>query len=429
MNDTVEHLSAEMAYWQADSLPPRSLMGGTQQMRIEGETFLPKSPLESQVAYDARKSTSTLLNAFRKTVSFLSGQVFQSDIIFSEQVEKDYKFLIKNTDTLGNDIHVFSKRVFAEGLAFGASHILIDMPVAAQSIYSVEGAEIAGVRPYFKFINPMDVLGYITSPDGFLEQVRLKETILVRDGIYSVKKINRVRVLRPGSWVIFTQDEKSNKYVMSDSGTFSVDLIPMVSFLPGQEFSPVSGRTPLMDLADLNLKHWRSASHQDNILRVARSPLIFGKKIDLDELPDGLSSLITSDDMDADLKFIEHSGKAIAAGRTDLKDTENAMSLYGLQQLVSRAAGAMTATEKILASAEAHSSIKTWAIEAEAVLIKAFTIAGMFIDIPFPDDGLRLDKDYLKDTPMIVESSVRKSTDEEKNDTKEIDVNAEIQTE
>jgi len=180
-----------------------------------------------------------------------------------------------------------------------------------------------------------------------------------------------------------------------------------------------------MDLADLNLKHWRSASHQDNILRVARSPLIFGKCIDLDEIPDGLSSMISSDDENASLMFVEHTGKAIAAGRTDLKDTENAMSLYGLQQLVSRASGAMTATEKILASAEAHSSIKTWAIEAEAVLRRAFTIAGMFIDLPFPDDGLKLDKDYLKDTPAIVESSEKQQSNI---DTKEVDEN-EIQDE
>ena len=49
--------------------------------------------------------------------------------------------------------------------------------------------------------------------------------------------------------------------------------------------------------------------------------------------------------MDADMKFVEHSGAAIQAGRDDLKDIEQRMLQTGAELLIRREGAAVTATQ------------------------------------------------------------------------------------
>ncbi len=381
-----------MQIWLDRSKLPRTLLGGTAAMRLAGTEFLPKHTLESVEAYSRRLSCSTLLNAFRKTASYLTGQVFQSDIIFADNVEQSFLDWSEHVDTSGNDLNVFAKRVFFNGLGRGVSHIMIDAPKASDSIKTLEDEKKAGVRPYFREIHPESILGAIVSEDGFLEQVRIAEVATERIGRYGTKQVKKVRVLEPGKWELYriTDDDSET---LEDSGTFSVPFIPLVTFIPGDDWTQVTGETPLMDLADLNASHWRSSSDQNNILHIARVPVLFGKHIDMSVMPVGVSSMIISDDDNADLKFVEHSGAAIDAGKNDLNEIEAQMALYGLQQLLPRT-GNMTATEKALTSAESNSSLGTWATEFESTLNDAFKVAGAFAGIEFPDNGISVNHEY-----------------------------------
>ncbi|MGT3256396.1 DUF4055 domain-containing protein, partial [Yersinia enterocolitica] len=70
------------------------------------------------------------------------------------------------------------------------------------------------------------------------------------------------------------------------------------------------GTPPLIDLAMLNIKHWQSQSEQDNILHVARVPLlsVFGLE-DKEELTVGASVATRFDDRTKQgLEYTEHSG-------------------------------------------------------------------------------------------------------------------------
>lgn len=394
MNDEADSLtrrSTEVQKWMDRSLLPRTLYGGTYEMRRAGEDFLPKNELESPAAYKRRLAHSTLLNAYRKTSSYLSGQVFQSDVIFDDGIDEYFKDISEAIDTKGNKLDVFSKRVFQNGLAKGVAHILVDMPKRDKEVVTKQDEKEKKIRPYFREVKPESVLGCIVSESGFLLQVRIAESSSVRYGKYGTKTVEKVRVLEPGKWELFVIDGEDEK--LEDSGTFSVDFIPLVTFIPGEEWSSITGETPTMDLADLNAKHWRSSSDQDNILHVARVPILFGRHIDTTTIPVGVAAMISSDDDQADLKYVEHSGAAIAAGSKDLEEIEAAMALYGLQQLVPRT-GNMTATEKAITSAESNSSLGTWATEFEGVLNDCFTIAGIYVNKEFKKNGLALNKEY-----------------------------------
>lgn len=390
--DSVTSLSQDMFDWRDRSLLPRTLMGGTYAMRLAGNDFLPQHVLESQYAYARRLSRSTLLNAFRKTSSFLAGQVFQSDIIFEDNIDPAFEEWALKIDVKGNALDVFAKRVFQSGLAEGVRAILVDVPEEASSATTVQDEKDMGIRPYFKEIKGTDILGGIVDENGYLIQVRIQESVTRRVGKYGSKTSKRVRVLEPGKWELHEIGDDGGVESVVE-GTFSIPYIPLVLFIPGEEWTILTGESPIMDLADLNAKHWRSSSDQDNILSVARVPVLFGKNIEIAQMPVGVATMITSTDDDADLKYVEIQGGAISAGQKDLDEIEAAMALYGLQQLIPRT-GNMTATEKAITSAESNSSLGTWATEYESVLCECFKIAGAFMGKEFPDFGLTVNKEF-----------------------------------
>jgi len=391
MEQDVQKISPAAALWIKDSLLPRALLKGTRGMRAAGKAFLFPHTLESDINYTRRLDSSTLLNAFRKTSTFLAGQVFQSDIILSDGTSA-FNEWVKEIDTAGNTLDVFAKRVFVSGIGEGVRHILIDMPQKDDSVQTVADEKAQGVRPYMREIKGKDILGGLVDESGFLIQVRIKETTERITGKYSSKTVNRIRVIGIDYWEIHEEDDKGT-YVLSEEGSFDIGIIPFVSFIPGEESTMLTGETPIMDLADLNAKHWRSSSDQDNYLSYCRFPLYFGKNLgDINILPMG-RQLINSDDDNAELHTVEMTGSSISAGQSDLTETEAKMALYGLQQLVPRA-GNMTATEKALTSAESNSSLGTWATEFESVLNKAMYIMGMLMQQTWPDNGLSVNKEY-----------------------------------
>jgi hypothetical protein len=389
----IEKPCLDYLLWMATSQLPRSLMQGTKGMKVAGETFLTKNPLETQKAYDARLEQSTLLNAYRKTCTFLAGQVFQSDVIFSDEVSEELKTEAKDIDGKGNSIHVFAKRLFINGIAKGVAHILIDYPSTKGEVLTKEQEQARNIRPFFREVKPEDIIGYRFTDDGLLENIRIRETGVIADGLYGVVLRDRIRIyFNDGRWELHERRDDIG-FVLIEQGSLSYKGIPLVSFIPGDETSIISGETPLMDLAELNLRHWRSSSDQINILHIGRVAILFGRNVEVSKLPVGPSVLISSSEDNSDLKYVEISGAAIGAGASDLKEIENKMALYGLQQLIPRS-GNMTATEKAITSGESQSSLGTWATEFETALQNAFTIAEEFRNGTFPEDGVKVNKEY-----------------------------------
>jgi hypothetical protein len=100
----------------------------------------------------------------------------------------------------------------------------------------------------------------------------------------------------------------------------------------------------LLELAHQNVEHWQSSSDQQTILHVARVPIltVIGAGEDT-QITVGASSAVKLP-QDADMKFVEHSGAAISAGKESLKDLEERMRNTGAEMLVLKP-GEVTATQ------------------------------------------------------------------------------------
>lgn len=306
------------------------LLGGTKAMRAAGERHLPKFPNEVADAYKARLSQSTLLPALSQTISSMLGRVFADPIILGEDVPPVVATLTEDIDMQGNNLQVFAANWFAKGLAYGLCHVLVDFP-RVEGVRTQADEDRLGVRPYAFIINPAQVLGW-KSANGALTQYRYSEMVAEDDGMFAVRLVKQIRLLEPGSWRIYRKNTKDEWY-LHEEGVSTLPVIPVVTFYT-KRTGLMTATPPLLDLAYLNIKHWQSQSDQDNILHVARVPILFLAGWDDDRAVSwGAGAALRNDNVDAKASFVEHSGLAIEAGRNALKDLVEEMRMAGAQLL------------------------------------------------------------------------------------------------
>ncbi len=395
-HNQIDHLSEEYQVYMFESQLARTLLGGTVAMRAAGKTYLPINKFESDEAYKKRIARSFLFNAFKQTVSFLSGQVFQERITMNEDNEEGTEFINQystDIDNYNNDLNVFLKRLFWNGVGKGCSHILVEMP-NKEAAETKQDELDKGIRPFFREIRSEDVIGFRLFDDGTLSQLRIKGTRKKDIGDYGTEVIKTVLLLKPGKWDIYEEtDENSISKTPIESGTTNLDYIPFVSFIPGESDNIVFGKSPLDDLTFLNLKHWQSASDQTNILHIGRVGILFGKNLDAEQIVIGTGQVINSNDEHGDLKFVEITGASIEAGRQDLEDTKTEMSVYGMQQLEKNDVE-VTATQTKEDTQKSNSNLSTWVVEFEDFMNTAIAIMGDFMGVSFDEKVTSLNKDY-----------------------------------
>lgn len=346
-----------------------TLLGGTSAMRTAGKLYLPQHPHESDPNYRDRLNTTTLLNMTELTLDALVGKPF-SDKVYVKDAPEELEEFLTDVDMQSNNLHVFCRSWFREGIAKSFAHVMIEMPRLTMMPdgrqRTMADDQNEGVRPYWSLISPENVIfiGY-TTVNGVLQpdHIRIMETSVERVG-FTETAVNRIRVLSPGRWELLEErtDQRTKKsvWVSVDGGETGLDYIPWVTFYANQDGN-MTGKPPLEDLAYLNIAHWQSMSDQRNILTVARFPMLAVSGAhdtpNNDVMVIGPRQLLATRAENGKFYYVEHSGKAIEAGAKDLEKLEQDMAAYGAEFLRKRPGG-QTATARALDSAEATSPLQ-----------------------------------------------------------------------
>lgn len=328
-----------------------SLMEGTPAMREGLTSYLPKWPNEEEDSYNARVATATLFPAYRRTVRVMAGKPFSKDVTLSEETPESIKAWADDIDLQGVSLHSFAAEMFEESF-YGLAGILVDYPRATPApngVRTVAQVEATGARPYWVRVKHEQILGWKAANIAGrmkLTQLRLMESVEEDDGEFGTKCIAQVCVLEPGKWRTFRAGTDTNKtWALYEQGTTTLQDVPFVP-LYGSRIAFMLGVAPLLDLAYLNVKHWQSQSDQDTILHVARVPILSVRGVqDTFTLTVGASTAVNlGDSPNAEMKFVEHSGASIEAGRKSLEDLEAQMIQTGAELLVKKP-GDRSATE------------------------------------------------------------------------------------
>ena len=373
-----------------------TLTGGTEALRDAGELFLPKHPKESHSNYSRRKNASFFVNFYYRTIQQAAGKIFQKDIVVTDAPQPIQDF-IDNVDRTGQDLTQFSRKTFEDGVNYGSSYIVVDFPKVDPEA-TLADLNQQNARPYLVQVPTMDVLDIkyqIINNQSVMTLFRFKQKFIESDDNNFTEKVGtQVKVFRfepsigiVGFEVYRPVDGKDGDWYIHDAGTVSTSKIPVVPFIT-KRLEVGIGIPPLFDLGMINIQHWQSSSDQRNILTIARVPMLFAKKLGTydqngarREIEISPNTVIESDDENGDLRWVEHGGEAIEAGRNDLKDLEQYMSILGLELYMSERSGNVTATEKAINSAETNSILHSYAVSFRDCLESAFELVCEFYSI------------------------------------------------
>lgn len=382
-----------------------ALYGGTRSMRDCRQTYLPKWPAEEDDSYNLRISVATLFPAWARTLSVMSGKPFSEPVTLSDDAPPQVVQWSQDIDLQGTSLHSFAAEMFEETVGFGLAGVLVDYPdtrprddqgqviPGPQPQRTVAQVEAEGLRPYWVRIKHEQILGWKAQNIGGkmrLTQLRILETYEEEVGDYGVECKPQVRVLRPGSWETWRATD-TKAWVLADSGTTSLTVIPFVPFY-GKRESFMVGSPPLLELGYLNVKHWQSQSDQDTILHVARVPILAIIGADEESKVVVGASSACKLPINAEMKFVEHTGAAIQAGADSLKDLEDQMIQSGAELLVKKP-GDRSATESANDAEGNKSDLQRIAENFEDSLDQALWLTAQYAGLP--DGGsVELFSDY-----------------------------------
>lgn len=325
-----------------------ALLGGTPAMRKAAKTYLPQQPKEDDEDYAYRLATSTLFPAFERTAGVMAGKPFAKELTM-KSIPASVEALLNDVDGQGRSLHSFASDVFSESaIEFGFGGILVDYTMAkdGQAPRTVAEEKAAGVRPYWVHIKRDQILGWKAENRAgtmVLTQLRIAETKQVDDGEFGTKDKKMVRVFLENEWRLYEEATDGAEWPLVERGPLTLGKIPFVP-ITGVRSGFMEGFSPLLALADLNIKHWQQQSDQDDSTRFARKRMVV-----FTGLTDGDDMTVASNyairlPANADAKVVQGSAESVTVGRAELEALEEQMIQTGAELLVATP-GQRTATE------------------------------------------------------------------------------------
>lgn len=356
-----------------------ALIGGTTSMRQAGQLYLPKETKEEQSWYNTRLERAVLFPGFSKALRNLTGKAFASSVNVKDSTPA-WDEWFKNIDLAGSTLQQFCERAFLDGLCYGHTTVLAEYPVVGTMATLYDERNIIKARPYLLNRQAKQIIGWRTQTvdnQTKLTRVRIREAMTsYADEWDDDGETYQVRVLTPGGYQIFQQNADGDWYLFAEGTVSITDKIPLVPIY-FDKLGEMQSRLPLHDLAWTNVAHWQSYSDQRTILRVARVPIIFVNGATEEELGGqitiGPNTFMTLQNPNADMKFVEHSGAAITAGRQDCVDLEERMMALAAEPMNARP-GSDTATGRALDARDAVSPLSVWVANFEHAINKALEL-------------------------------------------------------
>lgn len=380
-----------------------ALMHGTSMMRSMGERFLPIEPKEERLDWEARLKRTTLDPYYKRGVSRTVSKVFSKELQFKD-VPMELKLLLEDIDQQQRNCTQFNAEVFQEAVNFGVSYLLVDYPKLKVSFENRAQELAAGFRPYWARISPLSVLDirsesfngaerlslfrYVetlveTAADGFseilIEQIREYRQTALENGQPGPVEFSLYRKTPTGSWAQF-----------GETGVLPLTGIPIAPVYTNRT-GFFLGKPPLMDLAELNIEHWRKRSDLNNILHICNVPFMLAKGFSIGVDPEtgkkaenlevNIRKAIITSNKDAAIEWVEHGGSTIKVAMDDLERLEERMSLLS-SVLVTGHSGTPTATATAINAAEANADLKQMALALGDAINAALYYTSVYLNLP-----------------------------------------------
>jgi hypothetical protein len=350
-----------------------------------GELYLPRHENESQKNYAKRLQKAVLAPFFKRAVNFSTGKAFYKPITIqaadgkSELSDKIVE-LVNDANKKGDSFAKFCNQAFKDAWAKGLGFIYVEAPSFDQNeVRTLAQVNAIGYRPYLVYVPAEDVLDIEIDEDGKIVYVKLLERFTrFNQAIKATEELTRIRVVttteigvyeRPVVTVTtasrqvkqtpeFTEYHIAPDYPIANK----LGIVPLVPIYTGEKKADFECSSALIDLAYTNVQYFQDESTHENAIQFAEFPLLILTGSDGKEVTIGANKMIAIKDDKANLKYVEHSGKALEAGRLNLEDLRVKAGYCGLKVLMSdsadKSSNQNTATEAEIDAIDANSELK-----------------------------------------------------------------------
>ncbi len=250
----------------------QDLSDGEEAIKAGGVKYLPKLGGQTSEQYQSFKNRGEFFNAFGRTSQGLTGSVFRKDPVV-EIPNKIESYQDTITDT-GQGLFDLSTEITQLIIEKGRGGLLVDKGLKGES------------NPYISVCSPEKIINwnsaYVEGKE-VLQRVVLRDVIFVPDpkDEYETKEVEQIRVFKlvEGKCIaeIYLRGEKDEDYVLQNEAVPLViqgkviDFIPFV-FLGSEKNSTEINKPPLIDLAWINLSHWKKSVDMAHGLHYAALP-------------------------------------------------------------------------------------------------------------------------------------------------------------
>ena len=369
----------------------RDCVEGSDAVKARTTDYLPalEGHRESSQKYDAYLTRAVFYNATARTVAGLLGSVFRAapSWTFPASIEDD----LEDVTLMGRPLVSFALMAFKELLVTGRVGVQVDMPKAP--------AAGAKTRPYWVLRRAEDILSWrtvVTGGQETLTRVVLSEAVEEDDpeDEWSPTVIDQIRVLElvqhPGTAAATYQirrfRKKPSKEVRGGGDQWeAVDkpIVPLkhgdrLTFIPFQFIGPTSvtpaiEKSPMVDIVDVNLSHYRTSADFEHGAHVTALPTPWVSGVDpesVETFPIGSDTAWVLGHPQAQAGMLEFTGDGLKTLERSLSVKQEQMASLGARLIESRKAAAETAEALRLAMSGDHSVLASMASTFDQAMTK-----------------------------------------------------------
>lgn len=416
-----EHYAAALSRWQRC----RDCYEGGDAVKARGAEYLPSLDGMTAGEYAAYRLRADFYGATARTVDGLAGAVLRKEpaVKAPDAVVPHLSDVTSEGVPLGS----FAKLLIEQDLCVGRAGILVDLPAIEQT----------EARPYWVAYRAEQIVNWRTAirrGRKILKLVVLRETTTEPDGVdpfvstsvvqYRVLELlpsaNGTDVYTVTVWrKVKTSDGASEEFVPGEAITpkrrgATLDFLPFVFVGPSGITTDIE-KPPLLDLADLNLSHYRSSADLERARFFTSSPTPYicgfngagvsmadptnaeGRPASTPVYRIGSAVAWTFQSAETKVGMLEYTGQGLSALRDALKDKQEQMSVLGARLLEAPKSDAEAAATVRMRHAGDESVLKKLTTAVDQALTQALRwhVWWSGIDASQDEVAVTLNTDFL----------------------------------
>jgi hypothetical protein len=319
----------------------RDTAEGTDAVKTAGVKYLPKLRGQSNDEYNAYKERALYVNVVGRTLNSLTGLVTSRspEITIPDELQSR----IQDVDNRGTQFPQLLRWTVNDVLLVGRLGLLVDFPPS-------------GGEGYITTYSAENIINWGIDNDTYqLNMVMLQEflyepTTSPVSGIpsgpamqFALQSVTRIRVLFLDKDGVYRQHVYKQKSIGINSQPVSLELeheiMPVVrdeplDFIPFTFITPFGIDTqvykpPMLDIADINLSHYRSSADLEHGRHYTALPVPVVSGIETDkDLKIGSDTAWILPDKEAKAYYLEFKGEGLKSLETALKEKMDQMAVF-----------------------------------------------------------------------------------------------------